>query len=407
MTYTESSSRLKNLLNFSDDLIQVSDRLIVRNFNFTSTHFNILPGDESYDCAAHHFHSNQHYSFGTSPGIINDVLDVHDSQIKENTHFRYHLFIPGRQQKASELVVMLHGFNEKSWIKYYPWAERIAAQTGKAVLLFPIAFHMNRAPCAWSDTRGMFNASEQRKKMFPLILHSSLTNVAISTRLQAKPQRFVWSGLQTYYDVIQLVEQIRLGNHPAIEATAGIDLFGYSIGAFLSEIMMMTNPKNYFSNSKLVLFCGGPVFNRISPVSKFILDSEANLNLYSFLVEHLESYLNKDERLKHYLSDMHEEGRYFRAMLNYSAHAGFREERLKKIADRMYALALNGDTVMYPHEVMNTLQGKNRNIPVPVDIFDLPYHFIHEAPFPAAIKNAALVDEAFDNVFNIICKQLQ
>lgn len=407
MTYTESNSRLKNLLNFSDDLIQVSDQLTIRNFSFTSTNFHILPGDESYDCAVHHFHSNQHYSFGTSPGVINEVLDVYDSQIKENTHFRYHLFMPGRQQKASELVVMLHGFNEKSWIKYYPWAERIAAQTGKAVLLFPIAFHMNRAPYAWSDTRGMFNASEQRKKLFPLILHSSLTNVAISTRLHAKPQRFVWSGLQTYYDLIQLVEHIKSGEHPAIEATASIDLFGYSIGAFLSEIVLMANHKNYFSNSKLVLFCGGPVFNRISPVSKFILDSETNVHLYSFLVEHLESFLNNDERLKHYLSDKHEEGMCFRSMLNYSDLQDFREERLQQIAGRLYALALNGDTVMYPHEVMNTLQGKNRNIPVAVDTLDLPYHFIHEAPFPAAIKNASLVDDAFDTVFNKICNQLQ
>ena len=407
MTYTESNSRLKHLLNFSDDLIQVSDRLTIRNFSFTSTNFHILPGDESYDCAAHHFHSNQHYSFGTSPGIINEVLDVHDSQIKENTHFRYHLFMPGRQQKASELVVMLHGFNEKSWIKYYPWAARIAKQTGKAVLLFPIAFHMNRAPHAWSDSRGMFNASEQRKKLFPHILHSSLTNVAISTRLQAKPHRFVWSGLHTYYDLIQLVEQIKSGNHPAIEATAGIDFFGYSIGAFLSEILMMANHKNYFSHSKLVMFCGGPVFNRISPVSKFILDSEANVNLYSFLVEHLESYLNKDERLKHYLSYKHEEGMCFRAMLSCNGFEDFREERLKKIAARLYALALNGDTVICPYEVVNTLQGKYRNIPVAVDILDLPYHFIHEAPFPASIKNVSLVDETFDNVFESICKQLQ
>jgi Family of unknown function (DUF6051) len=407
MNYTARNGRLKNLINHTAEQIQLSSNLCVRNFHFTSRNFHILPGDASYDCTTHHFHSNQCYSFGTSPGIMNEVLDVHDSQVTENSCFHYHLFMPGRQQKAQELVILLHGFNEKSWIKYYPWAERIAEQTGKAVLLFPMAFHMNRAPHAWSETRAMFAASEQRKSTFPLLLHSSLTNVAISTRLHAKPQRFVWSGLQTYYDIIQLTEQIRAGNHPAVEATAGIDFFGYSIGAFLSEILLMTNHKNYFSHSKLVLFCGGPVFNRISPVSKFILDSEANVTLYSFLVEHLESYLASDERLKHYLSDKHEEGMCFRSMLSYSTLEDFREERLKKIADRLYAVALNGDTVMYPHEVMNTLQGKYRNIPVAVDAVDLPYHFIHEAPFPAAIKNEALVDKAFDTVFNLICKQLQ
>ncbi|MFN8253820.1 MAG: DUF6051 family protein [Ferruginibacter sp.] len=405
MNYTDSYSRLKDAVNFSDNHIQIDEDLSVFNFSFTSANYHILPGEQHYQCNLHAFTHLQKDSNGTSltPG---EVLDVQDSHVTENTHFRYHLFMPGNSSKAKNIVLMLHGFNEKSWIKYYTWAARIAQSTGKAVLLFPIAFHMNRAPMAWSSTRGMFTASEQRKQQYPLLLHSSLSNVAISTRLQANPQRFVWSGLQTYYDVIQLLQQIKSGNHPAIEPGAGIDLFAYSIGAFLSEILMMSNHENYFSKTKLVMFCGGPVFNRISPVSKFILDSEANVNLYSFLVEHLDSHLQKDERLRHYLSNQHPEGLYFRSILNYSSMADTREERLREIADRLYAVALNGDTVIYPYEVLNTLQGKYRNIPVPVDILDLPYEFIHETPFPVMTKNAPMVNEAFDSVFDIICRQL-
>lgn len=183
---------------------------------------------------------------------------------------------------------MFHGFNEKYWSKYLPWAKYLADKTGKAIVMFPIAFHMNRAPAIWSDTREMYNVSNQRKQRHPEIISSSLSNVAISTRLHNKPQRFIWSGLQSYYDVMDFIEIVKDGKHPAIHKDASIDFVSYSIGTFLGEIVMMSNKNGYFSNSRYVTFCGGAVFNRISPVSKFILDSEANVSLYSFVVEHLE-----------------------------------------------------------------------------------------------------------------------
>ena len=91
---------------------------------------------------------------------------------------------------------------------------------------------------------------------------------------------------------------------------------------------MMTNHRNYFDKSKLVMFCGGPVFNRLSPVSKFILDSQANVALYSYIVEHLDSHLKKDEKLRHYLCGC-PEGISFRSMLNYGLMSDLREERLR------------------------------------------------------------------------------
>lgn len=406
MTYADTYHALKAAINFSDEIIQADESVDVLNFDFESLNYSILPGEDSYQCSSHQFSSNYCYSFSSSAGIISEVLDIHDSHVEENKKFRYHIFMPKGPKKTDRIVLMLHGFNEKSWAKYYPWAKRITELTGKAVILFPIAFHMNRAPNAWSHQRGMFAASEQRKKMFPNLLHSSLSNVAISTRLHEKPQRFVWSGLQTYYDVIQLVEQIRTGLHGIIQADAAIDIFSYSIGAFLSEILVMTNYNNYFDATRLVMFCGGPVFNRISPVSKFILDSEANVNLYSFLVEHLDSHINKDDRLKHYLSDQHPEGMYFRSMLNYNAMADFRERRIKEISERLYAVALNGDNVIYPYEVLNTLQGKYRNILTKVDILDMPYDFVHEMPFPETRLFDKQVTETFDSIFLGIGKAL-
>jgi len=312
------------------------------------------------------------------------------------------VFSPVGVKKAEKIVFMFHGFNEKYWHKYLPWAKYLVDTTGKTVVLFPISFHMNRAPQEWSNTRLMFEVSNRRKELFPDIIHSSLSNAAISTRLHIKPQRFIWSGLQAYHDVIQFIDEYKSGLHPFISPNAEVDMFAYSIGSFLAEILIMTNHKNYFDRSKLVMFCGGPVFNRLSPVSKFILDSQANVALYSYIIEHLDSHLRKDGKLRHYLCEC-PEGISFRSMLNYGLMSDLREERLRNIGHRLLAVTLKQDTVVPPYEVANTLQGKYRDIPVRVDIHDLPYSYKHEDPFPALeekIRNE--VDEGFKRVFDPI-----
>jgi hypothetical protein len=149
------------------------------------------------------------------------------------------------------------------------------------------------------------------------------------------------------------------------------------------------------------MFCGGPVFNRLSPVSKFILDSQANVALYSYLVEHLEIHLKKDEKLRRYLCES-PEGISFRCMLNYGTMSNLREERFRAFADRVLAVVLKQDTVIPPYEVINTLQGKCRDIPVRVDVHDLSYPYKHEDPFPALDKNSDEIDNGFNGVFSTI-----
>jgi hypothetical protein len=245
----------------------------------------------------------------------------------------------------------------------------------------------------------MHGLSVARQTRFPDIVASTFSNVAISTRLHQKPQRFFWSGLQTYYDVIQFLEDIRAGNHPFIKYDAGFDLFAYSIGGLLTQILMMTNHRDYFSKSRLCLFCGGIVFNRFSPVSRFIIDSEANVALYSFIIEHLENHLKRDEWLRHYLTEQHPEGESFRAMLNYNLLRKERELMLSRIGDRVYALALDGDVVAPPYEVINTLQGIHRNIPIEVEVLDFCYPYTHENPFPSLIEHRQAVSLEFNRVF--------
>ena len=336
---------------------------------------------------------------GTSEREVS--LDIADAQIMENRRFRYHVFHPSGKDRAQQIVLMFHGFNEKDWAKYLPWAKKISEHTGKTIVCFPIAFHMNRAPQDWSNRRKMYAVSELRRSKFPHILHSTLSNVAISTRLHSRPQRFFWSGLQTYNDVIQLIETIKAGQHPLITSNADIDFFAYSIGCLLAEILMMTNRNGYFDRSRLFMFCGGSVFNRLSPVSKFILDSEANVALYSFVIEHLENHLKKDTRLNHYLSEAHPEGVYFRSMLNYGKMMSYREDAFRRIGRRMMSVTLENDTIIPPYEVMNTLQGVRRDLPAQVETLRFPYEYKHEDPFPATETLAGEVTCQFRRVFDM------
>jgi len=168
----------------------------------------------------------------------------------------------------------------------------------------------------------------------------------------------------------------------------------------LAEILKLSNHKNYFDQAKVCLFCSGAVFNRLSPVSKFILDSEANVALYSYLVEHFDSFLKKDPHLHHYIEEDHLEGKVFRAMLEYQKMRGFREGLLKKVEHQIYAISLKQDTVIPSFEVINTLQGAFRNIHIPVDEMDFEYEYTHENPFPLTKVDDALVEKNFQLVFD-------
>ncbi|MDR3272409.1 MAG: DUF6051 family protein [Flavobacteriaceae bacterium] len=399
MTYTDTFNYLRKVENYTDNEIDIGNNLVIRNFTFESNYQFLLPGGSGNN-------DNYEYISGIlkdyEPDVIQEMLNKKDAEIQENITFRYHIVMPKNEVKTKKIILLFHGFNEKNWSKYLPWATCLAEKTGKSVVMFPLAFHMNRAPAIWSNSREMYNVSNRRKARHPHVIGSSLSNVAISTRLHNKPQRFVWSGLQSYYDIIDFVKNVKEGLHPVISKDASIDFFSYSIGTFLGEILMMSNKDGYFSDSKYATFCGGAVFNRMSPVSKFILDSEANVSLYSYVVEHLESHIKRNEVLRHYLHTS-PEGAYFRCMLNYKVLTQQREDIFRKMSGRFYAIALEKDEIVPAYEVINTLQGSRRDIPIKVDILDYPYDYIHENPFPVLNETAHEVDRQFQLTFDKFC----
>ena len=409
MTYRESYNALRRQFD-SASTIEDSDTsaIEIRRCSFNSSHWTILPGASTYRCQEHDivFHENLDSRLHGEVPAYPETLKHGDIDIRENKKFDYSLFrrkMPGR---AKEVIFLFHGLNEHSWYKYLPWAQTLAERTGKAVLLFPIAFHMNRIPAEWGKSRPMNAVSGIRRSRSPAIMNSSFANAAVSARIEMIPQRFFWSGLQTFEDVVSLIGEIRNNQHPLISSTARFDLFAYSIGSFLSEILMMANPKDYFNESKLFIFCGGPTLDRMSPNSKFILDSDATISLYSFYTERLEAELRLDRRIAHYFSDAHSVGTVFRMLLSYQKCKDMRERRFRELRNQLRAVALKRDEVIPANEVMNTLQGDCRDIGTTVEVMDFPYPYTHINPFPEDSALEKMVDKSFNEVFEKVAAYL-
>ena len=398
MNYSNNYAALKELFT-SSETDKEFDTIELHDIEFISESFGILPGIEEYKCNTHNVTSKEELSFYSANGRGNNSVHIKDIFAKENRSFNYQIVKPKGTGKVKRVVLLFHGFNERDWSKYLPWAKAISDGTESAVVLFPLAFHMQRAPKEWSNTREMFRLSEERKQLFPDIENSSLTNVAVSMRLHAMPHRALWSGLQTYNDVLQLMKDIKKGNSMHIDKDAHFDIFSFSIGGFLAQVLKMTNYNNYFEHSKVLLFCSGATFNNQAPSSKFILDSETDAALYAYLVEDLDEIIEKDHVLRHYLKGDFLPGKIFYAMLDYNKEREFRESMLKKHEDQIYAISLTKDDIVTPREIVNTLKGANRDIDIRIDELDFEYNYIHENPFPGMGVDPKKVDESFEVMF--------
>ncbi len=408
MTYLKTYDILYRKFNTNQERIEIPELGIeIHNLDFKSEHFNILPGEDGYFCKKHDVSFNNEYKFAVKgfPKHLNDIINLKDSKIKENISFTYPIIRRlGKNDKNS--IILFHGLNEKSWEKYLPWGRELCLRTKKNIILMPMAFHMNRTPEIWSNPRIMHEVSKWKTQNYPKTSSSSLANAALNMRLQFMPQRFLWSGLQSYYDVIELVKQIKTGNHPIIDSSAKIDFFSYSIGSFLAEILMMRNHDTMFNESRLFNFCGGPILSRTNPVSKYILDSEANIAVYSFFIENLESEIKRDKRLAHYFGSSHPVGEVFRSMLDYQKKKEFRESKFRELSKRIMAIGLKKDMVIPPFEIINTLKGEDRKIPIKIKVLDFDFAYDHVVPFPRNEKIEKKVDKAFKQVFKIAAKFL-
>jgi hypothetical protein len=333
----------------------------------------------------------------TSDGLSKEFLNKEDIVISENQTFSYPVFTPGNIN-CDKVILLLHGLNERSWVKYLVWAYYLAKYTGSYVILFPISFHINRSPSSWKDPRQMIPFMKDRNSLLGEINMSSFANIALSQRLTEDPMRFFNSGYQTNCDIVKLLSSIRTGEHELIPQTRNFNIFSYSIGAFLSQIMIMGNPENLFSDSKLFIFCGGSVFSNMKGTSKLIMDSLAFEKLYNYYMNEFESTLNGKSPLVEFLHSS-QIGISFRSMIDFGRFKTFRENIFKNLRDQIHSLSLRKDSVIPCNGVVSTLDYQTKKDIV--DIWDFPYEYSHENPFP--IFNSPLskkVDYWFERVFS-------
>lgn len=365
----------------------------ISHYDFVSKEAKyFLPGSNYLFCKKHNINFKDNYIKKS----ISPVLETSDYDILCNRKFQYHIIQDTNLTQAKGAIIFFHGLNEKKWDKYLPWAYEIAKRTQKAILLFPIAFHMDRAPEIWSERKQMFEVAQKRNSDYPGNSESSYVNAAISSRMEDNPQRIFWSGLQTYADIIHLSKDIKQGKIPSIHPDATLDLFGYSIGSFLSIILMMANPDRIFTNSKLFCFCGGMTIDRMFPISKYIMDARAAIAMQKSFAELLSSDFITDPRLGHYQnSKYHPNESWFKTMLRYNYYQNEREQRIKELENQIKSLVLKQDKVTPPTEALNTLKGGYRDINVEVQIEDFSHPYSHMVPFPLTVKNSLEVDESF------------
>src|SRR5450759_5100948 len=328
---------------------------------------------------------------------LNGFSNKSDTLITENHSFSYPVFTP-RRAESDKVILLLHGLNERSWLKYLVWAYYLAMYTDSYVILFPISFHINRSPASWKDPRAMIHLMKDRNSSLGEINMSSFANIAISNRLTEDPMRFFNSGYQTTLDIIKLLSGIRNGEHEIIPKTNKFNIFAYSIGAFLAEIILMGNPGNLFSESKLFIFCGGSVFSNMQGSSKLIMDSYAFNKVYNFYLNDFEETLTGKSPLVDFLQSS-QIGMAFRAIIDLGRLKIFRENILKNLRGQIHSISLLKDSVIPSKGVVSTLGHSDRtNI---VDIWDFPYTYTNENPFPIFdSSHSKNIDYWFERVFS-------
>lgn len=383
MDYFENQLLLKKTFNLSDEQIRIpeSDTRII-NCRFRSVVQPAL-GETSHTAVPE----------GPLSGLMLQYFDG-------NSDFTYPVFMPGNREQAGGAIILLHGLNERSWSKYLCWAQYLCEHTGKAVVLFPIAYHINRSPGFWADPRSMSDVAGERAASDSANTSVTPFNAALSSRLEMHPEWFCTSGLQSCYDIITLTQTIRSGRHPLFTNQATVDFFAYSVGAFLLEVMLIANPGNLFGQSKSFLFLGGSSFEQMKGISRYIMDRKAFDKLE-------EAFLLKDPaavRQKIHipqLADFNALWNSFMSMLRLDRLQTFRDRSFRKFRHQIAAVGLARDQVIPGSSIFNTLTGAGNRNRVPVTILDFPYPYTHENPFPVNQQDIREeVNRAFGQIFS-------
>lgn len=382
MDYFDNQMLLKSCYDFRSPDIAIPGSITrILNCNFKS----VIRPDHQYD-------ESGSLSVAGHPDLL-------ARSFEGNYNFTYPVFMPGGFKKAEGAIMMLHGLNERNWQKYLYWAQYLSEKTGKAVILFPMAFHVNRSPGFWSDPRAMQDVYQQRAGASPENNVATPLNAALSARLDLHPEWFCTSGLQSCYDLIALNNMIRSGNHPLFNAGASVDFFAYSVGAFLLEVLLIANPDKLFTESKSFLFLGGSSFEQMQGISRYIMDTQAFARLEEAFIQRDPAEIRTKINIDH-LNTFNDLWSAFMAMLRLDKHQVHREKAFYRLRNQISAVGLAMDKVIPAKSILRTLWGSGEKNRIPMSIMDFPYPYSHENPFPLGNQHVRTqVDAAFHQVF--------
>ncbi len=342
--------------------------------------------DSGIDIRFYAFESNAVFDFKSI------CLIKEDEPIAENRSFIYPVFVPKGIDTMDHSILLMHGLNERNWNKYLTWAEYLCQNTGKAIILFPIAFHINRSPASWSNPRVMQPVMDLRRKRNGEHQSMSFANIALSERISENPLRFYTAGKQSFNDIMQLAREIKQGLHPLFRTDTKLDIFSYSIGAFLSEIVLMVNQDRLWDDSKFFAFCGGGIFSSMFGESRSIMDKQAFSTLHQFYMNEFgQNNINSPNHDTLYRS--------FNAMISPEKNPWLRHQFFNETKNRLQCLMLLKDKVM-PYEGVSQAMGVDLATQN-VNVLDFPFKYSHENPFPVNdLQDKTLIDEAFEKVFS-------
>jgi pimeloyl-ACP methyl ester carboxylesterase len=335
---------------------------------------------------------------GIYNGVNGNIYAAEDRAIAENVKFNYPVYIPNTASTYGKAIILLHGLNERSWHKYLPWAKYLGDKTSRPVILFPLAFHMNRSPESWANPRQMMSLLNKRKSLDGLQM-ATFANIALSQRLSDDPLRFFTSGKQSADDIVKLLGDIKEGAIPFLKKDAQVDFFSYSIGAFLAQILFLANPNDLLSTSRLFVFCGGTLFDQMRGTSRLIMDSHAYSSLRRYYLHDFPIELKFRSPFSSYVRGG-VLGESFMAMIAEESNQAFREHRFQQLRNRLRVVALRKDLVMPAAAVKRALTCI-RGDSVFTEL-DFPFDYTHENPFPIYRNDkSADVDKAFESVFSM------
>lgn len=310
-------------------------------------------------------------------------MDKSDDLISENTRFNYPIFRPAGFTKASSAILLMHGLNERDWEKYASWAQQLVLLTAKPVILFPIAYHINRAPESWSNPRQLLSWVKVRNEMYKNPENLTFANLALSERMTMDPLRFYLAERETVLNICQLIEKIKKNQHPYLSPDCHIDIFAYSIGAKISQILLQANIEPSLATSKLFMFCGGGTFCQMDGNSRYIMDKKAFGTLTEF---YSTEFKESDDPIQ-------------RAAYSLFSAPFLQNERTEFYSinqNRVRAISLAKDTVIPTSSISQALGGEaSRTCHKELD-FDLTYS--HEIPFPIGKGEVGQVNYMFQTV---------